>query len=138
LSALKRQRFESSSLVDSFREEGRSCSKGSEVARCKSEEMPVRKKQTIIGAIKVNIIKQYTVLLIVDDWPTFLIDYFLPSSDNCLWIYCPRYPDFFASLLPKFCKWIEREEVLKLVKSGKCSWLVIQGDAGFIEESLGT
>ena len=137
-SALKRQRLESLSLVENL--EGRKRNHRQDASRISNEieEMPERKKQTIIGKINANISKHYNVLLIADKWPTFSVDYFLPSNRNHLWIHSPLCPKFFARLLPKFCKWISRSEVMKIVDSGDCSWLVLQGDASFLEDILST
>ena len=134
--ALKRQRLESSSVVEDYKRKERRI-----VARGQPEEdiwNKERQKQVITGNIKVKSSNTYNILLIADSWPSFAVDHCLASKESQFWIHCPNGPTSSIELMPNFCKWLSRDEAMQVAASEICSWIVIQGKASFINEALST
>ena len=136
-SSLKRQRLESLNLVDNVGGKVR-CIQEEKKRSSRSDEQLDREKQIIVGKVDFSQRKQHNVLLIAKEWPTFSVDYFLPNSNNHFWIHCPSCHETFVRFLPKFCKWLTRSELMKIVGTGICNWVVLQGEASFINEVLKT
>jgi hypothetical protein len=133
LTALKRQRLESSILVEDIEQEVQGL-EAQEGAIIKSE----RKKQVIRGKFERTLCNNYNVMLIAEECPIFAVDYSLARQESKFWIYCPKCSENFKWSLPKFCKWVSRDETMKITSHEKSLWIVLQGRASFIDEAVGT